>query len=331
MSENHQNIAVIGTGYWGKNLVRNFSELGALRLICDANQQTLTELTTKFNVKGVTDFAEVLANPDIQGVVIATPAITHFDLVMQALTAGKDVFVEKPLALNLQDAIDIKSAVNQSNQILMVGHLLEYHPALVKLRQIVTDGKIGKIQYIYSNRLSFGKIRTEENVLWSFTPHDICMILGFLGEIPHTVQAFGSANVTQVEDFCVINLEFSQNVKAHVFASWLHPFKEHRLVVVGDVGTLVFDDVSKDAKLVLYDQQITVSNGIPILEKKSHTPIAVGQNEPLKLECQHFLDCIQTRQTPVTDVDNGINVLTVLQAAQISLQSKGKIIDPKEV
>lgn len=331
MFRNDQNIAVIGTGYWGKNLVRNFSELGALGLICDANKETLTELKTKFNVAGVTDFAEVLANPIIQGVVIATPAVTHFDLVMQCLAAGKDVFVEKPLALNLQDAINIKSAVNQSNQILMVGHLLEYHPALVKLRQIVREGKIGKIQYIYSNRLSFGKIRTEENVLWSFAPHDICMILGFMEHLPHSVQAFGSANVTEVEDFSMINLEFGENKKAHIFTSWLHPFKEHRLVVVGDAGTLVFDDVSQDAKLVLYDQEIKISDGIPILAKKYQTTIAIEQNEPLKLECQHFLDCIQTRETPITDVENGINVLTVLQAAQISLQSKSKIIDPKEV
>ncbi len=331
MSGNDRNIAVIGTGYWGKNLVRNFAELGALRLICDANEQILSDLQTKFNVEGVTNFAEVLANTDTQGVVIATPAVTHHDLVIQALAAGKDVFVEKPLALNLQGAVNIKSTVNKYNRILMVGHLLEYHPALIKLRQMVKEGTIGEIQYMYSNRLSFGKIRTEENVLWSFAPHDICMILGFMENLPNSVQAFGSANVTEVEDFSIINLEFNDNKKAHIFTSWLHPFKEHRLVVVGDAGTLVFDDVSQDAKLVLYDQEIKISDGIPILAKKSQTTIAIEQNEPLKLECQHFLDCIQTRETPITDVENGINVLTVLQAAQISLQSKSKIIDPKEV
>jgi predicted dehydrogenase len=323
-------VAVIGCGYWGKNLVRNFAQLGVLRVICDASQQALAQFQQEYGVEGVTDFAKVLAIPDVKAVVIATPAPTHGGLVMQALAAGKDVFVEKPLALTLEDALVIQATADQSSNILMVGHLLEYHPALVKLRSLVKNGKIGQLRYLYSNRLSFGKVRTEENVLWSFAPHDICNILGFVGKLPITVQAVGSACLGEVADFCLVNLEFEQNLKAHIFTSWLHPFKEHRLVVVGESGTLVFDDVSIDEKLVLYDQQAELKNNIPVLKKHSQTVIPIDTGEPLKLECQHFLSCVENRQTPLTDIQNGINVLTVLQSAQASLASQGQAIYLKE-
>lgn len=319
-------VAVVGCGYWGKNLVRDFAELGVLRVICDANQVTLTELKAKFAVEGVTDLETVLTMPDVQAVVITTPAPTHASLVIQALRAGKDVFVEKPLALTLEDAFLIEAAARQSDRILMVGHLLEYHPALVKLRNLVAAGKIGKLRYIYSNRLSFGKVRTEENVLWSFAPHDICTILGFVGKLPISVQAFGSANLGQVEDFCIVNLEFRHNLKAHIFASWLHPFKEHRLVLVGDSGTLVFDDVAADAKLIFYEQQVELQDNLPILRQNAKKVIPIETFSPLKQECQHFLTCIQNRQTPLTNIQNGIDVLTVLQLAQQSLASQGKTV-----
>ncbi|MBR8835668.1 MAG: Gfo/Idh/MocA family oxidoreductase [Stigonema ocellatum SAG 48.90 = DSM 106950] len=324
-------VAVVGCGYWGKNLVRNFAELGVLRVVCDASHETLEKFREQYGVEGVTDFAKVLDMSDVKAVVIATPAPTHASLVIQALASGKDVFVEKPLALTLEDALLIQTAAYKSDSILMVGHLLEYHPALVQLRSLVTEGKIGKLRYIYSNRLSFGKVRTEENVLWSFAPHDICSILGFVDALPISVQAVGSAYLGQVEDFCLVNLSFVQNLNAHIFVSWLHPFKEHRLVVVGDSGTLVFDDVSVDAKLTFYDQQIEfINNQIPVLKQNSKTVIPVQSAEPLSLECQHFLTCIQSRQTPRTSIQNGIDVLTVLQSAQESLKAKGEIVYLKE-
>lgn len=329
MTHIKKNVAVVGCGYWGKNLVRNFAELGVLRVICDASLETLEKFKEQYGVEGVTEFNRVLELPDVQAVVIATPASTHASLVMLALAAGKDVFVEKPLALTLEDAHAIQAASRRSDRILMVGHLLEYHPALVKLRSLVAEDKIGKLQYLYSNRLSCGKVRTEENVLWSFAPHDICYILGFVNQMPISVQAIGSAYLGQVEDFCIINLEFEQNVKAHIFVSWFHPFKEQRLVLVGDTGTAVFDDVSVEEKLAIYEQQIQFSQNIPVL-KNSKTVIPVNSAEPLKLECQHFISCIETRQTPLTSIQNGIDVLTVLQAAQLSLSSQGKIINLKE-
>jgi predicted dehydrogenase len=321
------NVAVVGCGYWGKNLVRNFAQLGVLRVICDASHETLAKFKEQYGVEGVSDFNQVLNMADVQAVVIATPASTHANLVIQALAAGKDVFVEKPLALTLEDAQAIKDAASNSKCILMVGHLLEYHPALVQLRSLVTQGKIGKLQYLYSNRLSCGKVRTEENVLWSFAPHDICSILGFVGNLPITVQAVGSTYLGQVEDFCVVNLEFEQNVKAHIFVSWFHPFKEQRLVVVGDTGTAVFDDVSDEEKLTIYEQQAELQNNIPVLKQNSKTVIPLNTAEPLKQECQHFLKCIETRETPLTSIQNGIDVLTVLQAAQLSLESQGKTVN----
>lgn len=322
----NQCVAVIGCGYWGKNLVRNFAQLDALRVVCDANLETLELFKEQYGVEGVTDFHTVLAMPDVQAVVIATPAPTHACLVLEALAMGKDVFVEKPLALTLEDAITIKLEAHRQNRILMVGHLLEYHPALVKCRSLVSEGKVGQLQYIYSNRLSFGKVRTEENALWSFAPHDICSILGFVDKLPISVQASGSNCLGAVEDFCVVNLEFEQNIKAHIFVSWLHPFKEHRLVVVGDNGTIVFDDVSVEEKLTCYEQKAEFQDNVPVLTKGSKTIVPLGSAEPLKLECQHFIDCIQSRKTPLTSIQNGIDVLTVLQAAQLSLESNGKTI-----
>ena len=331
MSNFKKNVAVIGCGYWGKNLVRNFAQLGALRVVCDANPQTLEEYKEAFAVEGILDFAQVLQMSEVQAVAIATPASSHANLAIQALAAGKDVFVEKPLALTLKDALAVKAAACQSERLVMVGHLLEYHPALVKLRALVAEGKLGKLRYLYSNRLSFGKVRTEENVMWSFAPHDICSILGFVRQLPLSVQARGNAYLGQAEDFCVINLEFAQNISAHIFVSWLHPFKEHRLVVVGDSGTAVFDDVSGDNKLTFYEQRAEIEYGIPVLEKKSNIVIPISQAEPLKQECQHFLSCIEIRQEPVTNIQNGLDVLTVLQSAQTSLTAGGKSVYLKEL
>jgi predicted dehydrogenase len=323
-------VAVIGCGYWGKNLVRNFAQLNALRAVCDASEATLLSFQKQYGVIGVKDFQNVLNMPEIQAVVLATPAPTHASLTMAALAAGKDVFVEKPLALTLDDALAIKVAAKKHDRLVMVGHLLEYHPALITLRHLVSQGKLGKLQYIYSNRLSTGKVRTEENVLWSFAPHDICSILGFTGQRPLSVQTVGSSHLGQVEDVSIVNLEFEHNLKAHIFVSWFHPFKEHRLVVIGDRGTAVFNDVSVDEKLTLYERSFELQNGQPVLTQNAKAVIPIDLAEPLKAECQHFLTCIQSRKAPLTGIQNGIDVLTVLQAAQQSLDTNGSLIHLEE-
>jgi predicted dehydrogenase len=236
MMDGHMtNIAVIGCGYWGQNLVRNFNQLGVLRMVCDltpTGRARATELAPTAQI--VSDIAETLHNSGIDGVVIATPAETHFSVVQQALQAGKDVFVEKPLALTYEQGARLVQLAQKERRILMVGHVLEYHPAILRLRELVNDGALGKIQYIYSNRLNLGKIRTEENILWSFAPHDVAVTLRLAGSLPFQVIACGGSYVTpNIADVTVTNMLFDNGVRAHIHVSWLHPFKEQRLVVVG--------------------------------------------------------------------------------------------------
>jgi len=331
--QNKIQIAVVGAGYWGKNLVRNYAQLGALGAICDSNQQALASFKKDYpDIKCLSNFQDLLNDQDINGVAIAAPAEMHFSLAREALLSGKDVFVEKPLSLNLSDAQELKEIAEKNARILMVGHLLQYHSAFIKLKELIKQGELGRIHYIYSNRLSFGKIRTEEDILWSFAPHDISMILSLANESPEFVMATGGNYLhKKIADVTTTHLEFPSGLKAHVFVSWLHPFKEQMLVVVGDKNMAVFKDtVDWDNKLFLYPHNINWHNGIPVPDKKEATKVQVEQSEPLKAECTHFIDCIQTRKNPVTDAAEGINVLKILKASQDSLNSNGKKIFLKE-
>jgi predicted dehydrogenase len=324
-------IAVIGCGYWGKNLVRNFSQLAVLRLVCDltpTGRATAVELAPEAKI--VSDLRQILDSP-VSGVAIATPAETHYDVAKQALEAGKDVFVEKPLALTYEEGQRLVRFAAERQRILMVGHVLEYHPAVVRLREMVRDGALGKIQYIYSNRLSLGKVRREENILWSFAPHDVAVILRLMGSLPFQVIACGGNYVQpNIADVTVTNLLFDNGVRAHIFVSWLHPFKEQRLVVIGSAKMASFDDVAK--KLILYDQHVDVRNGEPIPVKGDGQEVAFAADEPLRLECQAFLSAIASRQPPLTDGESGLRVLRVLQAAQRSLVTNGEPVSlPIEV
>ena len=257
-------IAVIGCGYWGKNLVRNFNQLGVLHTVCDLTPQgraSAAELAPGARI--VASLAEVADDPAIHGVVIATPAETHHTVAGQMLQAGKDLFVEKPLALTFEQGQALVQLAHRYERILMVGHVLEYHPAIVKLRELIRTGALGKIQYIYSNRLNLGKIRTEENILWSFAPHDIAVILRLVGDIPFQVIACGGSYIQpNIADVTITNLLFDNGVRAHIHVSWLHPFKEQRLVVIGSKKMASFDDVAK--RLVLYDQHVDIKQGEPI-------------------------------------------------------------------
>jgi len=317
-------IAVIGCGYWGKNLVRNFNQLGVLQTVCDLTPQgraTAAELAPQAKI--VAAIGEAVNDPAVQGVVIATPAETHFDVVRQALQAGKDVFVEKPLALTYDQGAHLVQLAHRNARILMVGHVLEYHPAIVRLLELVRTGELGKVQYIYSNRLSLGKIRREENILWSFAPHDVAVTLRLMGGMPFQVIACGGSYVQpNIADVTITNLLFDNGVRAHIHVSWLHPFKEQRLVVIGSKKMASFDDVAK--QLVLYDQRVDVREGEPIPVKGQGELVEFSADEPLRLECQAFLDAIESRQPPVTDGVSGLRVLKVLQAAQRSLVMNGE-------
>jgi len=320
-----KNIAVIGTGYWGKNLVRNFAALDALYVICDIDKDKLDYFKTKYpEILTTTSFREVLQNDDIKGVVISTPAALHYNMAKEALLNDKDVFVEKPLSLRIEEGKELVQIAEERCNILMVGHILHYHPAVLKLQELVNRGELGKIQYIYSNRLNLGKFRTEENILWSFAPHDISVILMLLGEMPRGVAAHGSSYLNKnVADVTLTTLDFQSGVKAHIFVSWLHPYKEQKLVVVGDKRMAVFDDIS-DEKLLLYPHEIEWVNRIPVPHMKDAEAVELEMEEPLKEECQHFLDCISSRKTPRTDGREGLRVLEVLQACQESLERMGE-------
>jgi predicted dehydrogenase len=326
-------IAVLGCGYWGQNLVRNFYQLGALKLVCDPAENGRTRAAQLApGVEICSSFDAVFTRKDIQAVVLATPAETHHPLALRALAAGFDVLVEKPLALTFQEGIEMRRAAEEHQRILMVGHLLEYHPAILKLRELISKRALGKVNYIYSNRLNFGKVRIEENALWSFAPHDVAVVLRLFGSMPIEVTSVGGSYLTpNLADATVSCLHFQGGQRAHIFVSWLNPFKEQKLVVVGTEKMAVFNDVAKEDKLILYNQRVEMDGRQPILQKGEAEAIALSADEPLRAECEHLLECVRERKQPLTDAEAGIKVLKVLQACQISLQLNGRPVLLSEV
>ncbi len=327
---NVKGVGVVGCGYWGKNLIRNFHELGALRVVCDVDADRAASLAAKHGVESCTSFSEMLGRRDIDAVVIAAPAAEHFTLAKKAMLAGKDAFVEKPLALSVEEGVELADLSVTTGRILMVGHLLHYHPAIKKLKELIREGALGKIEYIYSSRLNFGKLRTEENILWSFAPHDISAILHLLDEEPTTVSANGGAYLnSKIADVTLTSCTFASGVTAHIFVSWLHPFKEQKLVIVGDKQMAVFDDTEPVQKLMLYPHQVEWVDRLPIAKKSEGQVVELSKDEPLKMECQHFLDSVANHTKPETDGYNGVRVLRVLNAAEKSLKNKGQMQDTK--
>jgi predicted dehydrogenase len=316
-------VAVIGCGYWGRNLVRNFHELGALAVVADATPAGRALARSIAPGVTTTDDVEEVLQSSVDGIVIATPAETHHALVGQALNAGKDVFVEKPLALTYEQGVELLDRANAAERMLMVGHVLEYHPAIRVLDEMVHSGELGRLQYMYSTRLSLGKVRREENILWSFAPHDVAIMLRFAGHLPLQVAACGGSYLQpNIADVTVTNLLFPDGVRAHIHVSWLHPFKEQRLVIVGSRRMATFDDVAK--QLLVYDQRVEFRDGEAVPIKGAGQPVAFASDEPLKLECMAFLDAIATRRPPRTDGASGVRVLEVLGAAQQSLERHGE-------
>lgn len=315
-------VAVVGAGYWGKNLIRNFHALGVLSAVCEPDSNVTSLLQAQYpNCRCVSAYSDILQDRSLTAVAIATPAETHNALVREALLAGKDVFVEKPLSLSVKEGEALVALARERERVLMVGHLLWYHPFVLKLKELVASGELGRIEYIYSNRLNLGKIRREENILWSFAPHDLSVILGLLGEMPDVVQTQGGNYLhQQIADVTVSLLSFPSGVKAHIFVSWLHPFKEQKLIVVGDRKMAVFDDVEKKDKLVLYPHSIDWKNHMPVANMAEAQPVALDMVEPLRAECQHFIDCIRTRHRPRTDGEEGLRVLSVLERCQRALE-----------
>ena len=316
-----RDIAVIGCGYWGKNLVRNFYNLKALHAVCDLDKDKEKEIREKYaGVEFTTSCQYVFDNPKIKAVVIATPAETHFLLVKEALLHNKDVFVEKPLALKFKKGEELVRLAEKKKRILMVDHLLQYHPAIIKLKEMISKGDLGTIQYIYSNRLNIGKFRKEENILWSFAPHDISVILSLAGRMPIEVGAFGGIYLQKnIYDTTLTTLIFSNNLKAHIFVNWLHPFKEQKLVAIGTKNMAVFND-QREEKLVLFPHKVKWVHGIPIAAKAPYKAVKISSEEPLMRACRHFMNCVKMRKVPLTDGEEALKVLRVLSYAQDKLE-----------
>jgi UDP-2-acetamido-3-amino-2,3-dideoxy-glucuronate N-acetyltransferase len=318
-----KNIALIGAGHWGRNHLKNLLELGVLHSVLDPNIENIRQRKRDFpHVNYVMEKGAVLKNPEVKAVVIAAPAALHFELTREYLLAGKDVLVEKPLALTTGEGSQLVDIARSRNRILMVGHILQYHPAVITLKGLIDAGELGDIRYIYSNRLNIGKLRAEENVLWSFAPHDISLILMLLnGQEPEHVDAHGGAYVKpDIYDTTLTTLGFKNGVKSHIFVNWLHPFKEQKLVVVGKDKMAVFDDVNEE-KLLIYPHKIDFIEGdIPVARKAQSYPVPFEMKEPLREELLHFIDCLETGETPKTDGEEGLKVLKVLERAEKQLR-----------
>lgn len=322
-------ISVIGAGYWGPNLIRNFYELGCLEAICDKDEAQLDKLKNKYSgVKFVKTIDEALAISD--AVVIATSGGSHYELTKKALLANKDVFVEKPLTLNVKDGEELLRLSEEKNRILMVGHLLLYHPAVQKLREYLDKGELGDVYYFYSQRVNLGKIKQDEDALWSFGPHDISVVLYLLDKLPTKVVATGEFYLQQnIPDVVFLTLHFPDKILAHIHLSWLDPHKIRKTTIVGSKKMAVFDDMEPTEKIRLYDKGVNYAPSYQSYGESMSLRIGdivipkLDLKEPLRLECSHFIKCITSRVTPLSDGRNGLMVAKVLEAASKSLKEGG--------
>jgi UDP-2-acetamido-3-amino-2,3-dideoxy-glucuronate N-acetyltransferase len=319
-------IGLAGCGYWGKNLARNLYQMGNLVAVADPDAKVLAAV--KENHRGVRTYRayeKMLADATVKAVCLASPAAQHYAMAKAAMLAGKDVFVEKPLSLKVPEAEELVELAAKRKRVLMVGHILEYHPAVRKLKEFVDSGELGDVHYVYSNRVNLGKIRHEENILWSFAPHDISVILLLVGALPEWASTAGQHYLQhEIADVTMTCLAFPGKPRAHIFVSWLHPFKEQKLVVIGSKKMAVFDDVVKDGKLKIYDKGVDWKDGRPIIRQTAESTLFFPEMEPLREELLHFVDCIRTRKTPRTDGMNGVRVLKVLDACQRSIEAGGQ-------
>jgi predicted dehydrogenase len=326
-------VAVVGAGYWGRNYVRNLNAMPQARLswVCDLDQRALARAgRVAPDARLTTELAEVLADDDLQAVVVATNAVHHHGHAVAALKAGKHVLVEKPMASSVQQAEDMVALAGQNGRVLMVGHLMVYHPAVEKLRQIIESGELGQIYYMYALRVNLGRVRSDENALWSFAPHDLSIIRYLLQANPESVWARGECYLQpDVEDVVFVNLQFEDRTMAQIQLSWLDPRKERRLTVVGSKKMVVFDDTHASEKLRIYDKGFerppeydTYGDYLSIRNGDIHIP-HLALAEPLTLECRHFLECIVSGAEPRTGRQDGLEVVRILAAAEESMRGGG--------
>jgi len=320
-------IAVIGCGYWGKNLVRNYAQLGALAAICDHHKELTDSLAAQFG-GGVKTFEEILADKSIDAIVIATPGPTHFDLAMSALNAGKHVFIEKPMTLSAVTAEALAKKAEEQKRILMVGHVLHYHAAFAKLKELVKAGALGRIRQVISTRFNLGKILDDEDVVWALAPHDVSMIISLLGDKPLNVSAHGNSFLREgIIDAATLRLDYEDEASAEIRLSWMHPVKEHKLTVIGENAMAVFDDTQAwESKLTIYRPALDWKNPAVIPAPGTPKKISIPPSEPLREECAHFLNCIATGTQPITDQREGLAVTRIIEAASALLGAKNSFI-----
>jgi predicted dehydrogenase len=321
-------IGVAGLGYWGPNLARNFAALPGVELAwcCDGSEAVRDRLAPSFpGARFTGDLGDLLADDALDAVVLATPVPTHADLAERVLDAGKHCFVEKPLAQSVPDAERVVAAAERAGKVLMVGHLLEYHPGVAKLKEIATSGELGDIHYIYSNRLNLGKLRADENALWSLGAHDVSVVLHLAEEEPSEIHAHGESYMRPgIEDVVFGYLRFPSGRAAHLHLSWLDPHKERRFTVVGSKRMATFDDMDLERKVTVYDKgfdEEAGSYGEYITRSGDIWSPRIANREPLRIECEHFAECVRTGATPVSDGHSGLRVVRVLEGLQAQLDA----------
>jgi predicted dehydrogenase len=327
-------IALVGAGAWGKNLARNFHQLpGAdLRYVCDLDQARLDQIARQLpGTQLINDLDPILRDPMVEAVAVATTAPRHHVVCKAALEAGKDVFVEKPFTLEIAHAEELIRLAEANQRVLMVGHLLEYHPVVTRLRDMIARDELGRLHYLYSQRVNLGTVRGDENALWNFAPHDISVIMFLMGASPTDVTARGQSYLKKgVEDVVFLTMNFGGRAMAHVHVSWLDPHKIRKLTLVGDRKMAVFDDLEAAEKLRIYDKGAQISQDYNTfaeyvgLRFGDITVPYIKVGEPLQIECQHFIDCIRSRKSPLSDGHDGLRVVKVLDAAQRSLKLNGQ-------
>jgi predicted dehydrogenase len=325
-------IAVVGAGAWGKNHIRVFSEIPNVRLkyVCDSDPSKLSSLQTAYpQTKMVENLKPILEDPEVRGVVLASSALSHYPLAKEALLADKDVLVEKPMALNTRDAEEMLEVSERKKRILMVGHLLLYHPVVDRLKEMVKVGELGRIYYIYTERVNLGIIRQDENALLSFAPHDLSIILHLVKEEPIIVSAHGESYIQKgIEDVVFVSLRFSDGIMANIHLSWLDPHKMRRITMVGSKKMVVFDDMEASEKLKIYDKGVrspsydTYGDYLSLRFGDITIP-NIKMVEPLRAEAEHFIQCIESRKEPKTGGRDGLKVVSLLVAAQKSLKNGG--------
>lgn len=312
----NRNIAIFGCGYWGKNLIRCFDNLNALKYVYDINPERSGEYQQKFPSIKAASIETILNDPDIKGVVIATPVETHYELAKFALEHNKDIFVEKPLTATLSESQYLVEEAERRNRVFLVGHLLEYHPAITRLRDFIKEGNLGVVKEIYSHRLNTGKVRQFENVWWSFAPHDILLILNTVQSNIINLRCFLSDYVGRgVADSTITSMWFENGCFSHIYVSWMHPFKLQSFVVVGTEGAIEFADSRANDKLKFYPNHLEIKDREVTINKSDPLVLEYENREPLLEECQDFLNCIQSRQTPKSSGHDGLRVVDILTKA----------------